>query len=157
MPRTRVTGGRALAKFMRASKKGVGKQATIDVGFHEPIVGRLASRLEFGDPNANLPERPAFRAGIGDLKRTLPGVVRRAVGGHDFRKGITVSQSAVVEVGTEARDTLKSAYLTFHGPGVGPAQAARKKGTVGEGRELVGSEGPRLVSRIEAKVDGEQI
>ena len=157
MPKTRVTGGRALAKFMRATKRAKSKQPVVAVGFHDPIVGRLASRLEFGDPNANLPERPAFRQGIGDLKRTLPKVVRRAVGGTDWRKGIVVADTAVVEVGVEARDTLKASYHTFVGPGLSEAQAARKEGTPGEGKELIGSEGPKLIERIQARIGGKEI
>lgn len=156
MPKTRVRGGKTLARFLRASKKAAGKQPTIDVGFHDPIVGRLASRLEFGDPNANLPERPAFRAGIGSLKRTLPKVVGDAVA-KDWRRGIVVTKDEAMEVGVVARDTLKASYHTFVGPGLSEAQAARKEGTPGEGRELVGSEGPKLIERIEATVDGKTI
>ena len=152
---SRVQGGKRWARFLKASKRAKGKQPAVTVGFHERHVAQLAGQLEFGNPRTGLPERPAFRSGVETLKRTLPGVVRDAVGGHDFRKGITVSQSAVVEVGTEARDTLKAAYLGFDGPGVGPAQAARKRGTPGEGRELVGSAGPKLISRIEARIGDE--
>ena len=75
--------------------------------------------------------------------------------GTDWRKGVVVKHSAVVDIAEAGRETIKASYLGFRGEGVGPAQAARKRGTVGEGRTLVGSEGPRLVERIEAKVDGE--
>ena len=152
MPRTRVKGGKALAKFMRASKRaGAAKPKEIDVGFHDRRIAALAGQLEFGNPAQNLPERPAFRSGVSDLKRSLPKVVRSAVA-KNWAKGISVSHEEAVEVGTEARDTLKAAYLTFVGPGVGEAQESRKRGTPGEGRELVGSSGPKLIERIEARI-----
>ena len=57
----------------------------------------------------------------------------------------------MIRSGGAARDTIKRSYETFDGPGVGPRQAARKEGTAGAGRELVGSEGPKLVERIKAR------
>ena len=156
MPSSRVRGGKKLAAFMRASKRaGAAKGRDVTVGFHDRAIAQLAGQLEFGNPRTGLPERPAFRQGRDDLKRTLPGVVEQAVSGTDWRKGIIVGHSAAVDIGEAGRETIKASYLGFSGEGVGPAQAARKAGTPGEGRTLVGSEGPRLVERIEAKVDGE--
>ena len=157
MPRTRVSGGKKLAAFFRASRKAANKPKAVDVGFLDPHVGRLAARLEFGDENASLPERPAFRGGVETLKRTLGGVVRDAVSGADWKQGITIPSTAVEEVGVEARDTIKRSYETFVGPGLSESQEARKRGTPGAGKELIGSEGPRLVSRIKARIVGGKV
>ena len=153
MPRTRVQGGKALVKFFRASKRA-DKPLGVTVGFHDRAIAQLAGQLEFGNPKTNLPERPAARQGVAAMKRTLPAVAREALGARDYRRGIVVDRDAAVTLGEAAVETLKASYLGFSGEGVGPAQAARKAGTVGEGRTLVGSEGPRLIEHIEAKVDG---
>ena len=76
MPSTRVKGGKKLARFLSNSKRAASAFPVIEVGFLDRHIAVLASRLEFGDPNANLPERPAFRQGIGDLERALPGCGR---------------------------------------------------------------------------------
>ena len=154
---SRVRGGKVLARFFRASRRAAGKQAIVDVGFTDPHIGRLAARLEFGDPNANLPERGAFRGGVATLRRTLGGEVRDAVSGTDWKRGIVVTDTAVEEVGVEARDTIKRSYLTFVGPGLSESQEARKRGSQGAGRELIGSQGPRLISHIEARIVGGKV
>ena len=150
---SRVQGGKRWARFLKASKRAKGKAPVVDVGFLDPHVGRLAARLEFGDPRSNLPERPAFRQGIGDLKRTMSGVVRDAVA-KDWKRGIVVTKEEAAEVGVAARDIIKVSYMSFDGPGLSERQEARKRGTPGAGKELIGSEGPKLVERIEARVDG---
>ena len=153
MPKSRVRGGKALARFMRASKRAAGKAPVVEAGFLDRHVARLAGQLEFGNPNTNLPERPAFRQGIGDLKRTLPEVVGDAVA-KDWKRGIVVTKEEATEVGVAARDIIKASYMSFDGPGLSERQAARKVGTPGADKELIGSEGPKLVEHIQSRVDG---
>ena len=158
MPSTRVKGGKKLAAFLRQSKRAAAKKAeTVDVGFHDPHVGRLAARLEFGDPRSSLPERPAFRAGVSGLERELPGLVRDAVKTTDWAAGIVVKEAALETVGGEARDIIKRSYETFSGVGLSERQQRRKAGTQGEGKELTGAGGPRLIERIKGRVDGKEI
>ena len=65
-----------------------------------------------------------------------------------------MSEGEAVKVALAARDILKRSYETFAGPGLSERQAARKAGTPGAGRELVGSEGPKLIGHLEARVNG---
>ena len=95
-----VKGGKKLAAFVRNSKRAAAQKVPIvEAGFLERHVAALAGQLEFGNPATNLPERPAFRGGVSDLKRTLPGVVRDAVSATDWRKGIVVKEAALDTVG----------------------------------------------------------
>ena len=104
-----------------------------------------------------LPERPAFRQGVADLERALPGLWHDALGGQDWRRGVVVSEAAAVKVALAARDILKRSYETFAGPGLSERQEARKAGTAGAGCELVGSEGPKLIGHLEARVNGRTV
>ena len=149
-----VKGGKKLARFLSNSKRAASAFPVIDVGFLDRHIAVLAGRLEFGDPNANLPERPAFRQGIGDLERALPGLWKGAVHGKDWRAGIGITEAEAVKVALAARDILARSYETFSGVGLSARQEARKAGTPGAGRELVGSEGPKLIGHLEARVNG---
>ena len=152
---TRLKGGKAWKRFMDNSKRAqrVGFPR-IELGFLDRHISILASRLEFGDPSSDLPERPAFRQGVSALERALPGLWRDALGGQDWRQGVVVSESAATKVAIAARDILRRSYETFAGPGLSERQEARKRGTPFAGRELVGAEGPKLIGHLEARVNG---
>ena len=154
MPTPRVKGGKKLARFLSNTKRAARAFPVIEVGFLDRHIAVLAGRLEFGDPNANLPERPAFRQGIADLERALSGLWKDATSGKDWRRGIGVTEAEAVKVALAARDILKRSYETFAGPGLSERQERRKQGTAGAGRELVGSEGPKMIEHLEARVNG---
>ena len=157
MPSTRVKGGKNLARFLRNTTRAARAMPTIEVGFLDRRIQVLAARLEFGDPDSRLPERPAFRQGIADLERALPGLWHDALGGQDWRRGLVVSESAAVKVALAARDVLRRSYEGFSGPGLSEWQEARKAGTQGAGKELVGARGPRLIGHLEARVNGREL
>ena len=157
MARTRVTGGKAWGKFLRNTKRAASEPHQIEVGFLDRRISILAGRLEFGDPETNLPERPAFRQGVADLERALPKLTLDIMKTKDLRKGLATSKADAVKLGLAARDILKRSYETFVGPGLSETQEARKEGTQGAGRELVGARGPKLIGHLEVRVDGQVV
>ena len=68
-----------------------------------------------------------------------------------------LSQKQAETLAVWARDLLRASYLTFKGPSLSERQAERKAGSPGQGKELVGHEGPRLVSHLRAYVDGAEV
>ena len=155
--RAKVAGGAKLARFMRNTKRAKGKPHLIEVGFLDRRISILAGRVEFGDPASDLPERPAFRQGVADLERELPKLTIDTMKTKDLRMGIATTRTDAIKLGLAARDILKRSYETFTGPGLSETQEARKRGTRGEGRELVGSEGPKLIGHLEVRVDGQVV
>ena len=155
MPSSRVRGGKKFAAFVREFKRAQRERHVIDVGFHDRAIAALAGQLEYGNPKTNLPERPAFRQGIGDLKRSLVGEFKGVVSAHDLKRGLVFDKEDAASIGKVAAETIRSSYLTFHGEGLSETQEARKRGTPGAGKELIGHEGPKLIGHIGAKVDGE--
>ena len=160
MAKPRTSGGKDYRRFLRASKANLTRGPhEIHVGFLSRQISVLAIRLEFGDPRSNLPERPAYRQGVEDLHRALPGVLLRVLKTSDpARDGVWhMTTKQAWEVGMAAREVLRESYLRFAGPGLSERQERRKAGTVGEGRELVGHEGPKLLDHLEVAVDGQRI
>ena len=156
MFRVETSGGRKLAARLRSDERKVRevRGTVISVGFHDKRMASLAAILEFGDPDTRLPERPAFRlTSRGDMLDKARAMLKAIGMRHDG----PATKADLRELVIVLRDALKEGYLTFRGPGVGERQEARKRGTVGEGRELVGAEGPKLISHIESWVDGAKV
>ena len=65
--------------------------------------------------------------------------------------------AALALAGAAVREVVKSSYLDFHGEELSERQKTRKEGTEGEGRQLVGGEGPKLIEHIEARLDGVKV
>ncbi|MCY4396349.1 MAG: hypothetical protein OXC10_14570 [Rhodospirillaceae bacterium] len=124
-----------------------------EIGFHEPHVAAIARLHEYGskgEGGAPLPERPAFRAALPAMGKAMTGAIA-AEGG----KGKGAPSKAVIEAGARgAKAALVRSYEHAPGPPVGEQQEARKAGTPGAGRLLIGAEGPALIGHISAKVDG---
>ena len=161
MPKTvKVTGGDKYRKFMREAKRALGSPTVIEVGFKERRIAVLAAQLEFGNPKTKLPERPAFRLGIDSIAKVVGKRIAemkredlRAKRGAVF--GLTRDQA--VEIAILARDTLRQAYHDFHGAPLSERQKARKAGTQYADEQLVGAEGPRLISHIRAYVNDAEV
>ena len=153
----RVTGGRKLKEFLRKTRAAMSRKPhTIAVGFLDKRIAVLAGRLEFGDPKTNLPERPAFRQGVAELRLALPAIYADVLRGTQ-RDGIGMSHAQAVEIGKRCRDVLRESYERFEGPGLSERQERRKAGTAGAGKELIGHRGPKLIGHLEVEVDGKTV
>ena len=160
MATSRVRGGQKLKRFLKEARESARKQHVIEVGFKDRRIAVLAAQLEFGNPETNLPERPAFRLGMGRMARALSERVlemkradARAGRGPVF--GLTRKQAE--EVAILARNVLRQAYREFHGAPLSERQRLRKAGTEYADEQLIGAEGPKLVGHIKAYVDGVEV
>ena len=135
-----TTGGSNLSRHIRQAKAQAG-ETIVDIGF-KGNVSTLAAQHEFG--NRSLPERPAMRASTRDLEDI---VVQSKATSHD----------EIVEAGVLMRDAMRNSYLNFHGAPLSERQRERKAGTKGEGRQLVGAEGPKLIEHIHVYLNDEQV
>ena len=161
--RVKTTGGRKLQNYAKKTRKKVAKVSgtSLTVGFHDPRISALAATHEFGlrgaDGSRRLPERPAFRTGLKTARRDW--LAAAAAAGKELSSPRTTSAnsaSAALRAGAVAvRDTVRESYETFHGEPLGERQRARKADTPGEGRQLVGHRGPKLIEHIEAKKGGD--
>jgi len=146
-----------LAKYLK-EKKAQSKtlqQRTFTVGFHDARISNLATLHEFGHRKSRLPERPAFRQALPEVRREWRKASRgvaRAVATPGTARSLPDKRlrGAVLQ----ARDTVKGSYLNFKGKPLGKVQQARKRGTVGEGKQLQGREGPRMIEHVEAREAG---
>ena len=157
MGKAKVQGGRRLARFLRNTERARRIRPAVHVGFKGRQIAVLAGRLEFGDPDSNLPERPAFAMGIQRLPDVAKEWRKTYLRGRDWREGIVLPDEAWRALAIAARDAIRESYLSFHGPGLSERQAERKAGTEGADRELVGSEGPKLIGHIRAYVNGVEV
>ena len=151
--RVKMTGGKKLKRFLANAKRTArGPAPVIVAGFTDPHIASLAARLEFGDPRANLPERPAFRQSSDDALAAGRAVLVKALK-RQARAGDFAIDNAVAEEAADAMaEELRFGYARYSGPGLSERQRKRKVGTPGAGHELVGHEGPRLINRIRGRV-----
>ena len=156
--RTRVEGGQRLERFIRANKHAAREQPEMAVGFKGHVVP-LAALLEFGDPDKNLPERPAFRQGLRHIADELPAKIEAAARANLKHRPpvLALTEGQAREIAIWARDILRASYQRFRGPGLSERQEARKVGTKGADKELVGHEGPKLVEHVKAYVNGAEV
>lgn len=134
-----------LAKQRRAIRTGP-KSTT--VGFHD-TTGPLAKQLEYGNPATNLPERPAFRKALTAAAKAHSDALKAASG--------ALTQATAAKAGEASAAAIKASYLGFQGAGLSEIQRARKEGTAGANRELVGHRGPKLIEHISVEVDGVKV
>ena len=158
--RIKVRGGDLLKRF--AAKVRRNRQqlsgTKVEVGFFGPQISTLAALHEFGQRDADggpkSPPRPAFRAALPKLRSEFRQSVRRNV---EAESGVLITRAAVQEAAKAALHAIVESYRDAPGPQVGPAQQARKAGTLGEGRKLVGTRGEKLISHLQARVNGEKV
>lgn len=163
MPKFKVKtrGGRKLRDYVKEKRKQVAKLkgTVLSVGFHDPKISALAKVHEFGlrapDGSQKLPQRPAFRNGLKAARRDWRAATRAAGKALSSPRRTGDEAGAALRAGAVAvRDTIKESYSSFHGVPLSPRQEARKKDTPGEGRQLVGHRGPKLIEHIEAREAG---
>ena len=146
---------------IRQMKRLEGKVHT--VGFHDARMAALAETHEFGlrgeDGSEKLPERPAFRAARRDVEREWRKATRKAAAALSSPRGNARDVDRHLRRGARAaREAIKESYRGFHGARLSEVQKARKRSTPGQGRQLVGHKGERLIKHIEARTpDGETI
>ena len=153
--RVNVTGGHRLRAFMERSRGNVEtlRAARITVGFHDPRAAALAAIHEFG--KGRLPERPAFRVSLPDVRKALSTAMRAELSGNGGGGAFKLTRGGAMRIGEAGAAALRSGYLNFAesaGPPVGAHQRARKAGTAGAGKVLVGTEGPKLINHIGSRV-----
>ena len=156
MAKSDVIGGRNIARWFRDTKRAASKKPPIiEVGFRDRRIAPLAAQLEFGNRETRLPERPAFRQSLDPMARAV--IEHLAAAGYDFRRGLAIPDSVWIGAAIAARDSVRQAYVDFHGAPLSERQIERKAGTPFEDKELIGAEGPKLIGHIRAFVDGVEV
>ena len=145
-------GGKKLARFLRKAKAAQARPpVVISIGFHDKVIGALAAQLEFGNPETNLPERPAFRLAVQTIRRDLSSfIVRERL--IDPLK-MVVDDRAAREIAKWCVEVLKRSYHDLEAPRESERQQERK----GFSDPLVGHEGPKLIERIAAEINGVRV
>ena len=153
MAKSFVRGGDKLRKFLRnAARSSRAPQATAEAGFLSPHIAGLAARLEFGDARTDLPERPAFRTAAPDAFASGSRIVAKSLGAR-VRDGVFAVDEADAQRAADAMaGVIRASYQSAHFAPLSERQEARKAGTPGAGRELVGHEGEKLIRHIRGRV-----
>ena len=138
-----TTGGANLMRHIREAKAQSG-ETVVEVGFKGPVA-TLAAQHEWGNPRARLPERPAFRRGLRQAEPELQEWL--------LHLGRVPTDEDKQEFALMLLDRIKQGYLEFEGQPLSERQQQRKIGTPGQGRQLVGSEGPKLIEHLTACVN----
>ena len=143
-----TTGGENLSRHIREAKANAG-ETLVEVGFKDPQIAPLAVAHEFGIARVNLPERPAFRAGVARLPDVIAGQQAGWTGAPTHEQ--------LVDLALAILDTIKTSYLEFHGAPLSERQRERKEGTPAAGTQLQGVEGPRLIEHLGAWVNDDKV
>ena len=113
----------------------------------------MNSGLEDSDGRTRIPERPAFRNGIDAMQQAASRELKRiATSGPRPFMGFT--QADAERIGRVALESMLESYRTFEGEPLSERQEARKAGTPGAGRQLVGSRGERMIAHLGLFIDG---
>ena len=153
-----VKGGQRLLRKLKDLQRGVRQTPSgkVEVGYFGRVAS-LARAHEYGQRDrqggVRVPARPAFHAGLRAARQAWTNTLEKdakAHGGMVTRDGVEAGARAV-------KRAIRASYLKAPGPPVGEAQAARKRGTKGEGKLLVGTRGPKMIDHLEARVDGRKV
>ena len=139
-----VRGGKRLAAHLRQMRRQSDRLhgRTIEAGFLEPHIAGLAVSHEFG--HGDIPPRPAFSRAENDAKRAIRQHLKRLPG--------LPENSDLEAAGEAAAEVIRESYQDAPGPALSERQEARKEGTPGAGRKLVGHEGEKLIGHIRSRV-----
>ena len=152
MARKVLTGGDKLARFIVDKKRQLAAGRGRTVGFHDRRIAALAATHEYG--LGNNPMRPAFAQSMPEVKRAWTEATRDAGKAIADPKARDREIEHALDAGAvAAREAVKQRYRDFQGEPLSEAQKARKRGTPGEGRQLTGHRGERLIDHIEAHDD----
>ena len=142
-----IRGGKILRAHLSETKKKARatNSRAIRVGFLDKRAAALAAIHEYGEPRASLPSRPAFRAAVGDMGKSVR---------HTLAKASNLpSDRDLARAGEAAAEELRASYLNAPGPELSERQRERKEGTPHSDKLLIGAKGPRLISHIESAVE----
>ena len=162
--RVKTTGGRRAAKYVQTRRALLAmlEGLKLEVGFPDGYIMPLAIAHEYGARDKSgksvLPERPAFRGARREMNRAWrrqSKAIMRAV--SKPRASRTAVLAMVRFAVKEQREILVRSYERFEGEPLGERQRARKAGTPGEGKQLTGTRGPRLIGHLSAWVDGVEV
>ena len=153
----KLKGGKKLDAYIKNSKRAAAKKLPlIEVGFKDRRIAVLAGQLEFGNPESNLPERPAFRSTVRKRRESVNArVVELMRANLPQFTGLTKEQW--VEIAILVRDIVRQEYEEFHGAPLSERQRQRKEDTPFADEQLIGAEGPRLIEHIKAYMDGVEV
>ena len=129
MAKSRTKGGKRLDEFLRKAKTANGVES-VEIGFYSedkyPDTGtpvtNVAAANEFG--SGNIPERPAFRQAIPQIKTTALSVLKANVN----PRTMVVDRGVAEQVGRAGQDTLRRSYTRLRRPENAPATIAAKQG-----------------------------
>ena len=155
-----VRGGDNLRRVFREMKARRVNLPLVEIGYKDRRIAALAATHEFGLEDAEgrvkVPERPAFRGGIDAMQSAASREVKRiATSGPRPFKGFT--QADAVRIGRVALESMLESYRTFEGEPLSERQEARKEGTEGAGRLLVGHRGERMLDHLGLFIDGQRV
>ena len=147
----KTTGGARLNRALGSMRANAQKlrATSITVGFHERHIASIAARLELGA--GPVPPRPAFELSIPRVK----AAVRKEVAEGAIGRLGELTDEGARRIASAGEEALKEGYREFSYSGAPPLSARqkrRKRGTKGAGRLLVGTEGEKLIERIEGRV-----
>ena len=154
------TGGARLRRYIAERRPLISWLDSLDlrVGFPDGFIMPLAILHEFGHRESGLPMRPAFRAGLIKMrpawKRRCKAILREASKPDAHKATLRTMIRAAM---AEQKILLVRSYESYHGAPLSERQQARKAGTPGEGKQLTGSEGPRLIGHISAWIGTNEI
>ena len=128
MAKSNTRGGKKLDAFLRQAKTADGVES-VEIGFFSEDkytdgtpVTTVAAVNEFG--SGNIPERPAFRQAIPQIKTTALSVLKANVN----PKTMVVDRGVAEQVGRAGQDTLRRSYTRLRRPENAPSTLAAKQG-----------------------------
>ena len=137
MAKSKTRGGKKLDAFLRQGKTADGVES-VEIGFYPEDkyedgtpVTNVAAANEFG--TGNIPERPAFRQAIPQMKAPILAVLKAEVN----PRTMVVDRRIAERVGQEGQRTLRQSYIRLRHPANAPSTIAAKQGD----NPLAGDEG----------------
>ena len=157
--RIKIKGGQRLARYLaqlRHNREQL-KGTKAEVGFFGPQIATLGATHELGtrgkDGGPKLPARPAFGRARDDVRRAIRRVMREQLEG---KRGM-IEPAALESAALAGLEVVRESYRNAPGPPLSERQEARKRGTRGEGKKLIGVKGPKLIGHLEARIDGRKV
>ena len=153
----KIKGGQKLARYLLKAKRNNEKlrETKAEIGFLEPRISTLAALHELGQRGRDgvVPARPAFGDSVAEVRAAVKRALRAEAKGAP---GLIDPAAMAAAAAAGLREVVKS-YQSAPGPELSERQEARKRGTPGEGRKLVGSRGERLIGHLQARVSGQKV
>lgn len=155
----KIKGGERLKRYIAEVQRNRDKLrgTKAEVGFFGPQIATLAATHELGqrdrDGSVKLPARPAFGRARDKVRQEFRQALRAEVEG---KRGM-ISRDALEAAALAGLEAVRKSYMNAPGPPLSERQQARKAGTPGEGKKLIGVKGPKLIEHLEARIDGQKV